>query len=464
MRKALITRIGLNLVSLVTFPFSFSFNVLSHLFHFIFRTLRIPFPRLGSPNISFSFSSLIGRSSHPRVHLPKDPASVADRFVRELEDETGAVTVSHARASRREDEPGPSSLTTGQDVLFDPGRKLLPDFWLGSYESALEAATREARMLCVVLLSDEHDDTPEFRRNVLTNPELVRVLTENEFIVWAGEIRQHEAYQGWSSNFSQAGDDYFSLAASMKLTATTYPFVAFISLQPRVRPSSSSPSNPSLAILSRHSGCTAEILVTHITETILPRMAPFLSRLQAQSHARETDRLLRLEQDNAFHASERADSERILRRRAEEAERVAREEAVRRAEREKKNQEDKKKQWRRWAQSQLSDESSSGIRIGVKLPDGRRAIRRFNESDDLELLYTFVDGQLYPEDTEGPGDRVAPQEYDHEWDFKLAVAFPRSEVPCLPRRRVGDVNALKGGANLVVEGFDRGDESDGSVE
>ncbi|KAF8513036.1 hypothetical protein JB92DRAFT_2925147 [Gautieria morchelliformis] len=442
-----IARIGLNLVSLATFPISLSFSVLSHLFHFIFRILRIPLPRLSSTNISFNLSTILGRSSHPRTHHPNDPASVADRFVRELEDETGAMTVSRARASRREDEPGPSILAAGQDVLVDPKRKLLPDFWLGSYESALDAAKREARVLCVVLLSDEHDDTPGFRRNVLTDPELVRVLTENEFIVWAGETRESEAYQ-----------------ASMKLTATTYPFVAFISLQPRVRSTSSAPSNPSLAILSRHSGCTAETLVTHITETILPRMTPFLGRLQAQSRARETDRLLRLEQDNAFHASERADAERILRRRAEEAEQIAREEAMRRAEREKKNQDELKGRWRRWAHSRLSDEPSGGVRIGVKLPDGRRAIRRFDESDSLEVLYTFVDGKLYPIDRDEPGEVSEPQDYVHEWEFKLAVAFPRTEVPCLPGRKVGDVDALKGGANLVVEGFARGEESDESDE
>lgn len=250
----------------------------------------------------------------------------------------------------------------------------------------------------------------------------------------------------------------------MKLTATTYPFVAFISLQPRVRSSSSATANPALAILSRHSGCTSETLVTHITETILPRMMPFLSRLQAQSRAREADRLLRLEQDSAFHASERADAERILRRRAEEAEQTARQEAARRAELEKKDQAEMKKRWRRWAQSQLADEPSGGVRIGVKLPDGRRAIRRFNESDDLELLYTFVDGQLYPVEEHGPGKYAPPQDYVHEWEFKLAVAFPRTEVPCLSGRKMGDVDALKGGANLVVEGFDRGDESDGSEE
>jgi FAS-associated factor 2 len=77
-------------------------------------------------------------------------------------------------------------------------------------------------------------------------------------------------------------------------------------------------------------------------------------------------------------------------------------------------------------------------------------------------LYTFVDGQLFPVDAAALVDNEAPRGYVHEWEFKLAVAFPRSEVPCVAGRRVGDVDALRGGANLVVEGFERGDESDGS--
>ena len=35
-------------------------------------------------------------------------------------------------------------------------------------------------MLCVVLLSDKHDDSPEFRW----------ILTQNEITVWAGDVRQ----------------------------------------------------------------------------------------------------------------------------------------------------------------------------------------------------------------------------------------------------------------------------------
>lgn len=32
-------------------------------------------------------------------------------------------------------------------------------------------------------------------RNVLTDPDLVRALTDNDFIVWGGDVRDSEAYQ-----------------------------------------------------------------------------------------------------------------------------------------------------------------------------------------------------------------------------------------------------------------------------
>ena len=67
--------------------------------------------------------------------------------MRELEDETGAMTGSGTCTSQREQEPRPSSTQSAageRDVFLDPGKKLLPDFWLGSYESALEDVKWEA--------------------------------------------------------------------------------------------------------------------------------------------------------------------------------------------------------------------------------------------------------------------------------------------------------------------------------
>ena len=140
-----IAHLGLKFISLVAFPLSL--HVLPHLFHFIFCVLRMPCPCFSINNIFFNLSSLTSLSSHPHFHLPDDLASVVDHFVHELEDEMCVMTGSHACASPQEQEPRPSltqSAAGEWDVLLDPGKKLLPGFWLGSYKSALEDVRCEA--------------------------------------------------------------------------------------------------------------------------------------------------------------------------------------------------------------------------------------------------------------------------------------------------------------------------------
>lgn len=34
---------------------------------------------------------------------------------------------------------------------------------------------------------------------MLANEEVVNALTENNFVVWGGDVRDREAYQGWSN-------------------------------------------------------------------------------------------------------------------------------------------------------------------------------------------------------------------------------------------------------------------------
>lgn len=41
---------------------------------------------------------------------------------------------------------------------------MLPDFTLGSYDEALRTCQKEARIGCIILVSEEHDDVTEFKR------------------------------------------------------------------------------------------------------------------------------------------------------------------------------------------------------------------------------------------------------------------------------------------------------------
>jgi FAS-associated factor 2 len=194
-------RVGLGIFSLFMAPFSLSVNLLSSLLHFVFRVLRIPFPRVLRLNSSGSFNRSGRRGSYS-----DPPSTVAERWVRELEEETGALCISNAalleaqangKGSIIESEAGPSSgAGTSKLVRRHQTRsKILPDFILGGYDAALDVARREARVLCVILTSEEHDDVPLFRREVLTDPEFVRTLTDNQILVWGGDVRERDGYQ-----------------------------------------------------------------------------------------------------------------------------------------------------------------------------------------------------------------------------------------------------------------------------
>ncbi|KAG8798693.1 hypothetical protein FRC17_007350, partial [Serendipita sp. 399] len=298
---------GIGIFSLLTAPISITFGLLASLFHYVFRVLRIPFPRLHTLSLSWARRSGSGgggggkrRGSHS-----DDPSVVAERWVRELEEETGAVCISKAALMEAQadvdvqEEAGPSSRLTRRHPVK---ATTLPDFYIGGYDAALKAAEREARVLCAVITSEEHDDMPAFRKGVLTDSEFVHALTDNRVLVWGGDARDRDGYQ-----------------AAMKLGATTYPFIAFAALYGR----SQGPDR--MTIISRHSGSpnsitSASTLTGHLTNLVLPRVAPVLNRKRAEIQSREYERRLREEQDRAYADAQRKDYERIMRRRREEEE------------------------------------------------------------------------------------------------------------------------------------------------
>jgi FAS-associated factor 2 len=298
------------------------------------------------------------------------------------------------------------------------------------------------------------------------------------------------------------------LIASQKLQATTYPFVAFVALQPRRMGQSSQRSV--LTVLSRHQGpsipassapTSAQTLVSHLNDQLLPRVLPYLTNLRSQAaeretarlyeqHQREKERALRAEQDRAFEETARRDKERIERKIAEERE--EQQAALRQAEEERRMIEEQQKsaeenaqwqakrmEWRRWGRKTLlpreprPGEQGRGktVRVGVRMPNGQRSVRFFGEADSLTAVYAFVDAQFIPEgkefssssdpvcapEGEEPGEigllhameKVGKKNGDW-WGFKLATVYPRREIHWEPNRKVGEVEGLSGG-QLVVE-------------
>ncbi|QRW20702.1 UBX (ubiquitin regulatory X) domain protein [Rhizoctonia solani] len=431
---------GLNLFRALAYPFSLTLS----LFTFVLRIVGFPLRVIGVPLPRLPHISLIGalaffnRARRPGGDID-DPRAAALRWVRQLEEETGAVSIGRVRELEKGAEI--EGETKGKETLSSG---ILPNFFIGSYEEALRAAQRELRILCVIIVSEEHDDVAPFKRNVLANEEVVNALTEHNFIVWGGDIRDQEAYQ-----------------ASLKLAATTYPFVAFVSLLPPPSTRSSSTSTASqLSVVSRLNPLSPAAFVTHISHTVIPRAQPFLQRLRAAEQQRVHERQLREEQDRAFEESMRRDGERI--RAAREREREAEERAAQEAERERLKQEDEKRRehhrrdremWRRWARKNLvPDEPAQGVRVTVRIPSGQRRMRVFPASAPVKAIYAFVETLSIPPDQSPADDPVSPPEgYEHEWGFELATTFPRVLVPCEEETAVGDVEVLRGGVVLVVE-------------
>ena len=299
-------------------------------------------------------------------------------------------------------------------------------------------------------------------------------------------------------------------AAAERLQATSYPFVAFVALQPRRSPtsslSSSSPRNnsspPLLTVLSRHQGkcipsatgpTSAQTLVDHIERQLLPRVTPFLNRLISSHREREHDRHLRDEQDRAFQMAAQRDKDRIEAKMAAEkavieAKKLAEEESRLASQRRAREvelarvKENERMDWRRWTRRAIvshplsidkntttTTTQGSSLRIAIRLPTGGRVIHQFSQSSTLTSLYASVDSELIPNQYSASDDPISlPHQRgvgeealeDHiigqgggeeYWGFDVVLAYPRMKIPWKAGMKLSDIDQLKGGGQVVVE-------------
>lgn len=186
----------------------------------ILRTLHIPLPLPAVPP-SFSIAglglSLGGARSTMGPSSTRDPKVAAERWIQSLEEDTGCVSFSRAQPSEAEASGVASGSSAGLNRRQgdDANSRFLPDFFVGSYEVFARACAKETepKIGCVVLVSEEHDDVATFKKQVstpysrtwladcvfrttLTDPEFVRLMHENDFVVWGGDIRDRDAWSG----------------------------------------------------------------------------------------------------------------------------------------------------------------------------------------------------------------------------------------------------------------------------
>lgn len=241
-----------------------------------------------------------------------------------------------------------------------------------------------------------------------------------------------------------------------------------------------------MTILSRHAGIdatTTDEILTHLADALIPRVKPFLDRLKTEERRREQERFMRAEQDRAYREAMNRDKERIekkireeqeTQRRAEE-ERVVEEKRLKAEAEERRRKEEwgeKRMEWRRYLRwlSKTNPAPSAGLRIGIRMPDGTRAVRTFSPRESLTALYGFVDSHFIPagllmdqDPTSPPTPSSRGEAAIHEeiarsslspeqwWKFRLATSYPRREISWHPNATVGGISALEAGVQLVVE-------------
>ncbi|KAI3624471.1 ucp10 [Malassezia furfur] len=272
----------------------------------------------------------------------------------------------------------------------DGVRTLLPPFYAGSYAEALVHAKEHIHILVVVLTSAAHADDDYFRTRVLTDPQLVDTLRGADLTVWGGDVRAREAHQ----------------VASL-LRATTFPFVAFIALQPRRSRSRGAVVGTRRCWRlegSPHTSAVGREHCTHITTCCCAHRVPRAAARRAQP--RERERQLKADQDRALaplgaHGLVPAGPPR----------------------------------------------RRGGAPVGAPAERAQPAAA-FASDAPLEAVYAYVDTA----DAEGDAAPAPPDGYVHTYAFQLVQTYPRHTLDvsqlATPLKALPDLGRS---ANLVVE-------------
>ncbi|CAI2180171.1 9093_t:CDS:2 [Funneliformis geosporum] len=303
-----------------------------------------------------------------------------------------------------------------------------PDFFQGTLSEALERAKRDLRFAMVILQTDEHDNTAKFNRETLTSDILLTFLREHNVLVWAGDIKDPEAYQ-----------------------ATTFPFVAVIVAQ---IPQGSAGSSPKLLFVTHYEGySTPENLIAILTMSI-ERYGQSLQRIRNERAEHEAARQIRAQQDDAYLASLRADQEKErIARELVETQRLT-EERARKEEEARQLLALNRENWRQWTLKNLPDEpltETEVAKLSFRLANGERVVRKFRATDTVETVYNFVD-TYYLRNTSSSSNVSEPSpDYIHTFDFLLVSPYPRSVYHADKFKEIQNEQGLWPSANLIVE-------------
>ncbi|MCJ1353352.1 MAG: hypothetical protein MMC33_003338 [Icmadophila ericetorum] len=392
------------LLSVLLSPFSLVYRLLSsslsafgYLVPFLPRILSSLYQRNPSRGAR---SNTIGRR-------PLNPRDTAARFIREFEEGYGSHSLK---------------------------------FFENGYAQAYDLAKKDLKFLLVVLMSPEHDDTTTFVRETLLATEVTDFInnTQNNIILWAGNVQDSEAYQ-----------------VSSALNCTKFPFAALVVHTPQ-------DSSTSMSTVARISGLLPPSAFVARLQTAIAQQSTTLDRVRRARAEQEASRNLRQEQNSAYERSLAQDRERARQRREADAAKLrAKQEAKSKAEKEERLVR-QQTEWKRWRLGRIAPEPGSEVknatRISIRMPNGERIVRRFAADIDMEELYAYVECHDLQSKNSSSSQAARPQDYNHVYRFKLVTPMPRTAYE--PDNSTTIAAAIGRSGNLIVEPISEEEDQD----
>jgi FAS-associated factor 2 len=312
-------------------------------------------------------------------------------------------------------------------------------FYENGYAQALDLAKKDLKFLLIILTSPEHDDTSSWVRETLLSPDVQSFINNpaNEIIVWAGDVRDSEAYQ-----------------VSNALKCNKFPFTALIAHTPQQ-------GGTTMGVLTRLMGpIPAGTYIAKLQASITSHSEQ-LRTVRETRNAQNFERTLRQEQDSAYERSLAQDRERARLKREAEAVAAEQERREKAAAEAAASLAEKKQQWRQWRSTMINPEpstdSKSIVRIALKMPEAARIMRRFPANAGIEELYAFVDCYDLLKEGAATDAVTKPEGYEHKFDFQLVSTLPR--IVYGPDEKGTIQERVGKSGNLIVEPI-AGDDED----
>lgn len=407
--------------TILFYPFALSYKVVNSIFYF----LSTIFPFI--PRITGYYPA--NRTATHSVQKVYDPKDNAARVIRAFEE------------------------TYGQCGL---------KFYEDGFAKAYDDAKKNLKFMIIILQSDEHDFTAPFNRQVLTDPRVVEFLKRDDTIVWLGNVENSEGFQ---------------IAESLK--CTTYPFVLLVAPFPKT-PNSSTVVMKSLISIQGEENDPMHFIST--IEEKIENHIPIRATLIHDKEERDLNRRLREEQDEAYQRSLEADRERArkIQKEKERKEQEERDQKAREEENEKQAAllQQKEESWKLWRLARLGPEfipnspEVRAARVSIRTAEGTRLIRKFSGEATIEDIYAYVechslldslDSNKLNDIFENPTKYPLPEQYTHEYKFKLASSMPRKVIEPSTDITIRTEKAIWPSASLVVE-EELSDEEGSEVE